>query len=115
MFQFKAAVTDSALRDRIVDNLSQVLGHLHTAVAAMPHKDGVDQWHAALLTRIISQWYEQQYSEEFMNMLASMFPSTASGEPVLDLGSWLEGSDAFNQDNEAYLALSKSSDMHADL
>jgi len=112
--QFKSAVSDLSLRDRIVDNLSLILSHLHAAVSAFPHKNGVDQWHAALLTHIISQWYDQQYSEEFMNMLVSMFPSTAGGEPVLDLGTWLDGQEPFGDDYTRPL-MGTSHGMHGTL
>ena len=64
-----------SVRNQIIDDLSTMLCRLGSAIETHPHNNGVDQWHAGLLARVIAQWQQQQFSAEYENMLTAMFPS----------------------------------------
>ena len=88
--QFSSRLNDNSQRNKIVRNLNAVVGHLRWTIEALPHKGGVDRWHAMFLEKLIAVWNEGQQPDDF-DVFWSILPGSVPAASFFDFTSLFRG------------------------
>jgi hypothetical protein len=70
-------VDSQPFKDTVTHNMRVILQALRDAVAALPHKHGIDRWHSDFFEKALAKWEteELKYDSDVFCMVSSTFPA----------------------------------------